>query len=233
MVKICVSDCAHCLLSCHWTPLKRAWFHPLCTSRYLYPRIQCTWSFSRLNSICSFSLLLWERCSSLSFLLLALFWTLSSSSVSLSHWWAQHWTSLHVWPQCWIKNHLPLPAATLLLMQKPFSFFTERRLCWLMLNLLPPESPGSFFPKLLFTGPAPSIYWACSFPGSGLWLCFLLLGPRFNSGSASPVLSCPLSLTQKTLNVKWVLAIVETQRLGYYCHVYLYCWLSYKNKIKC
>lgn len=41
-----MSDCAHCLLSCSWVPLKRAWFHPLCTFRYLYPWIQFTWSFS-------------------------------------------------------------------------------------------------------------------------------------------------------------------------------------------
>lgn len=46
----------------------------------------------RLNSLCSFTLLLWERCSSLLFILLAFFWTLSSSSVSLIYWWAQHWT---------------------------------------------------------------------------------------------------------------------------------------------
>ena len=26
-----VSVCAHCLLSCHWAPLKRAWLHRLCT----------------------------------------------------------------------------------------------------------------------------------------------------------------------------------------------------------
>jgi len=27
----CVSVCAHCLLSCHWAPLKRVCLHPLCT----------------------------------------------------------------------------------------------------------------------------------------------------------------------------------------------------------
>ena len=43
-----VSVCAHCLWSCHWAPLKRAWFCPLCTLPWSIDthRLHIPWAFS-------------------------------------------------------------------------------------------------------------------------------------------------------------------------------------------
>ena len=69
------SVCAHRLWSCHWAPPERARlipFHPPC--RCLYTLVRSPWAFSTPG---------WR---------LSLRWTLSSMSMSVSYWGAQHWT---------------------------------------------------------------------------------------------------------------------------------------------
>ena len=62
----CASVCAHCPLSCHWAPLKRAWPHPPDT----HPADIC-----RHKKLLSFTVLCHSLCLSLQFHHFALFFT--------------------------------------------------------------------------------------------------------------------------------------------------------------
>ena len=80
---------------------KRSWNHwqiseiivSVCL-RYLYRWLRSPLSllFSRWNRPSSLSLSLYEKCSSLLIIFVALCWSCSSMSVSLLHWGAQNWT---------------------------------------------------------------------------------------------------------------------------------------------
>lgn len=80
---LCFSLCTYCLWSCHWLSLKRAWFCPFCTlAPGIYvSKIAPSCLFSRLNSCLSLSS--YQRCSSTVMIFVALFWRLSSTSISL------------------------------------------------------------------------------------------------------------------------------------------------------
>ena len=84
----CVSICARCLLSCHWTPLSRLWcsflLFPLSAIRHLL--------FSGLNCSRSLSLPLYVRYLNPLIICTVLHWTHSRSSISLLDWEAQNWT---------------------------------------------------------------------------------------------------------------------------------------------
>jgi len=76
-----------------WAPLKRARLHLLCTlpsDIYTYGEDPPSLLFSRLSKPISLSPSSWERCSSPFPALVALHWTLSSLSLSLLSWGAQH-----------------------------------------------------------------------------------------------------------------------------------------------
>lgn len=78
-----VSVWDHCLFSCGWVPLKRAWFYPLCPfapSIYKIPTetLHLQSEQSQLPQTSSM-----ERCFSYSMILMALFWTVSGMSLSL------------------------------------------------------------------------------------------------------------------------------------------------------
>ena len=98
---------------------------------------------SRLNKPSSLSLSSQERCSSHLLILVALRWTLSSSSSSFLKWGAQNWTQCSRWGltravQRGRRTSLNL-LATLLLMHPriPLAFLAARAHCWPK----PPQSP--------------------------------------------------------------------------------------------
>lgn len=91
---LCFSLC-HCLFSCHWASLKRACLHLLHTLPLGTYWWDPPWTlFSRLNSLSSLSLSSCERCSSPFIIFAALYWSLSTVSMSLLYWGAQNWAIL-------------------------------------------------------------------------------------------------------------------------------------------
>lgn len=88
----CVPVYAHCLLSCHWTPLKIFWLHPLCTLPsciYTHWWDSLLWADAFLAK--SLSLFLYKRCSTPLIIFLALHWTLSNVSMSSLYWGVENW----------------------------------------------------------------------------------------------------------------------------------------------
>lgn len=143
------------------------------------------------------------RCSSLLLILLALFWTLSSSSYTGELSTGHHST-------CGLSAELKAGITSLCLLQhsqcrhhSPSS--QKGPIVGSCSTCCPPEPPGSFFCKAVFH--LVRIYWCLGLllevQGFAPAVCHWV--PDSPQGFASPVLSCTLSLTQKTLNVKWQL----------------------------
>lgn len=104
----CVLVCASCLLSCHWTPLKRAWLYLFCTLPSGIcihwwdapePSVQAEQSITTLFSQ-------WKRCSSSLTIFKALCWNLSSWSLILETR-SGHTNAIETWTRCITNKGFP------------------------------------------------------------------------------------------------------------------------------
>lgn len=85
----CISVCAHCFLSWHYTPLKRCWLVFTCSCQvFVHIGVILNFHFSRLNDSSSLSVF-YVRCSNLLMTFVTFFWPLSSMCLCLLYQGAQ------------------------------------------------------------------------------------------------------------------------------------------------
>lgn len=138
-VKYCISVCALCLFSCHWAQLRRVCLYHLYSPYQVSPLHLV---FSRLNSLSSLSLSLYETCSCPLKIFVTLCRTLSSMSMFLLSLGAQIWTQhcrcgLISAQQSRKITSFNLRAMFFLIQTKVLLVVSAARApCWLMFNLV-------------------------------------------------------------------------------------------------
>lgn len=170
------SVCAHCLFSCLWVLLRRAWVSCLYS---LLAGIYTLWydhsnpSFIHVKQVqCAWHLLS-VRCTGLLIIFMPRHWTVHSVPC-FSHTGRSRSgpSTSSVSCQCWVegKCHLIFLAVLSLIEHRKLSpFFAVWEHCWLKGQIVH-QDLSSFYARLLSNLSAPSVYWCLEFffPGTGL-----------------------------------------------------------------